>query len=58
MYTIQLFPKNANECLDVFGICNMAYFPIMHQAFLATVHFALCGTPRVGSSVLVRFQSG
>lgn len=34
------------------------FFPIAHQALLAPVNFALCGAPRVGSFVLVRFQSG
>lgn len=33
-------------------------FPFVHQALLAPVNFALCGAPRVGSFVLVRFQIG
>lgn len=54
---------NASMC----QICITSSFFYKAQGFflpqitvncVATIHFALCGTPHVGSSVLVGFQSG
>lgn len=59
--------KNANECLNVLDLHIQLIFlkkkkclfkPQIATNCVAAVYFALCGTPCVGSSVLVRLQSG
>lgn len=48
MYKIQLLPKIANECLDISDL-HYSLFSNNTSGFLATVGFAVCAAPHVGS---------